>query len=67
MVFTPDKCHFIALGDPNYICNLTCNGTTIECSKEEKLLGVTIDDKITFTSYIGNIIMKTKQRLHAQK
>ena len=44
-----------------------CNGTTIESSKEEKVLGITSDDKLTFASYLGNIIKKPNQRLHAIK
>ena len=34
MVLNPDKCHFAVLSDSNCTCNLTCNGTTIESSKE---------------------------------
>ena len=46
-------------------CNRKCNGTTIKCSTEKKVLGVTIDDKLTFTSRLGNIIKKANQKLHA--
>ena len=52
MVLNPDKCHFMVLGDSNCTCNFTCNGTTIESSKEEKVLAITIDDKLTFTSHL---------------
>ena len=65
MVLNPDKCHFMVLGDSNCTCNFTCNGTTIESSKEEKVLGIGIDDKLTFTSHLGNIIKKANQKLHA--
>ena len=65
MVLNPDKCHFMVLGDSNCTCNFTCNGTTIESSKEEKVLRITIDDKLTFTSHLGNIIKKANQKLHA--
>lgn len=41
-----DKCHFMVLGDPNYTCNLKCNAKTMKCSKEEKVLDVTSDDKL---------------------
>ena len=58
MISNRDKCHLIALGDSNSTCNLTCNRTTRESSKEEKVLGITIDDKLAFTSYLGNIIKK---------
>ena len=64
MVLNPDKFHFMVLGDLNCTCNFTCNGT-IESSKEEKVLGITIDDKLTFTSHLGHIIKKANQKLHA--
>ena len=65
MVLNPDKSHFMVLGDSNFTCSFTCNRTTIETSKEEKVLGITIDDKLTFTSHLGNIIKKANQKLHA--
>ena len=45
--------------------NFTRNDATIESSKEENVLGITIDDKLTFTSHLGNIIKKANQKLHA--
>ena len=65
MVLNPDKCDFMVLGDSNCTCNFTCNGITIENSKEEKVLGIRIDDKLKFTSHLGNIIKKANQKLHA--
>ena len=64
MVLNPDKCHFMVLGNPNYNCSLTCDGTTVECRKEENVLGVIIDDKLTFASHLGNVIKKANQKLH---
>ena len=65
MVLNPGKCHFMVLGDSNCTYNFTCNGTTTESSKEEKVLGITIDDKLTFTSHLGSIIKKqTKSFFH---
>ena len=63
MVHNPNKSHFMALVDSNCTCNFARNGTTIECSKEEKVLDVTIDDKLTFTPHLGNIIKKSNQKL----
>ena len=63
MVTNPDKYHFMVLGDSNCTCNFTCNDTTIERSKEEKVLGITIDDKLlTFMSHLGNTIKKANQK-----
>ena len=49
---------------PNYIYILTCYGTTIECSKKYKVLGVTIEDKITSPQNFGNLIKKANKNLH---
>ena len=64
-VLNPDKCHFMVLSDSNCSYNFTCSGVTIENSKEEKVLGITINDKLTFTSQPGNIFKKAHQKLHA--
>ena len=64
MVLNPDECQFMVLSDLNYTRNLTCSCTTIECSKEERVLGKTIYDKLIFTSHVGNIIKKANQKLH---
>lgn len=60
IVRNPDKCHFTVLGEPKYIWNLPCNGRRIKYSKEEKVLGVTIDDKGTFSLHLGKIRKRTK-------
>ena len=65
MVLNPDKCHFMVVGDSYCTYNFTCNDATIESSKEENFLGIKIDDKLTFTSHLGNIIKKANQKLHA--
>ena len=54
MVLNPDKCHFMVLGGSNCTFIFTRNGTTIESSKEEKVLDITIIDKLTSTSHLGN-------------
>ena len=55
----------MVLGDSNCTYSFECNGTTIESSTEQKVLGITIDDKLTFTLRLGNIIKKANQKLHA--
>ena len=45
--------------------SITCNGTRIESSKEEKVFSLIIDDKLTFTWHLGNIIKKPNQNFHA--
>ena len=39
--------------------------SAIESSNSEKLLGVTIDRKLSFDDYITNLCRKTSQKLHA--
>ena len=62
MVLNPNKCNFVVLGDSNCTYNFTCNGTTIESSKEEKVLGITIDHELTVKSHLGNIIKKASTK-----
>ena len=64
MILNPDECHFMVKGNSNCTCNFTCNTTTMECSKEEKVLGITIDHKLTSTPRLGTIIKKANQKLH---
>ena len=55
----------MVLGDPNYTYNLTFNRAIIECCKEDNVLGVKIDDKLTFTPHLRGIIKKATQKLYA--
>ena len=50
IVLNPNKCHSMVLGDYNCTYNFTCNSATIESSKEKKVLGITIDDKLTYVT-----------------
>ena len=52
MVLNAGKCHIMCLG--KYTENKTFNfkDTIMNNSNEEKILGVTIDNRLTFTSHI---------------
>ena len=65
MALNPVNCHFMVPGDSNCTCHSTCSGTAIESSKEEKVLGITIDDKLNLMSLLGKIIKKANQKRHA--
>ena len=39
--------------------------TIIKCSNDEKLLGVTIDNKLSFVKHINNMCDKASQKLNA--
>ena len=57
------KCHFfLSLYKPVMI---KIKGSTIESSYSEKLLGVTIDSKLSFDDHITILCRKTGQKLHA--
>ena len=64
LILNPDECHFMVIGDSNCTCNFTCNTTTTESSKEEKVLRITNDHELTFMPPLGTIIKKTNQKLH---
>ena len=56
MVLNPDKCSFILLGvDDELQTNLVCENETLKNSKQEKVLGVTIDNKLNFATHLSNI------------
>ena len=44
---------------------LNINHTQIKSSKEEKLLGITIDNKLTFQKHVNNLCNKVSQKLNA--
>ena len=45
--------------------NLFLDGNKTEKSQEAVLLGITIDDKLSFKTHIENICRKAKYKLHA--
>ena len=60
-----DKCKLIIFSNKNETASLCLNNKTIENSKSEKLLGITLDHKLTFNEHISNICNKATQKLHA--
>ena len=55
MVFNPDKCSFMLLGVHDDLQTiLVCANRTLKNSKQEKLLAVTIDNKLSFATYLIN-------------
>ena len=64
MVLNAGKCHIMCLG--KYTENKTFNfkDTIMNNSNEEKILGVTIDNRLTFTSHI-RLCKKDSQKISA--
>ena len=59
MVLNPDKCSYMLLGvDDELQTNLVCENETLKKGKQEKVLGVTIDNKLNFATHLSNITKK---------
>ena len=57
------KCHFFL--SPYKSVTIKIKESAIESSNSEKLLGVTIGNKLSFDDHITNLCRKTSQKLHA--
>ena len=56
MVLNHDKCSSMLLGVDNVLqTNLVCGNETLKNSKQEKVLGVTIDNTLNFATHLSNI------------
>ena len=60
----PDKFHLLVNGDSTNI-SVNVDGYQIVYSHKEILLGVTIDNKFSFTEHISRMCQKASQKLHA--
>ena len=66
MVLNPDKCSFMLLGvDDEFQTNLVCGNKTLKNSKQEKVLGVNIDNKLNFATHISNITKNANIKFNA--
>ena len=66
MVLIPDKCSFMLLGvDDKLQTNLVCENETLKNSKQEKVLGVTIDNKLNFATHLSSIIKNASIKFNA--
>ena len=63
MVWNPSKCHFMKLGFQDQNFDLHYENIVIENSSEEKLFGITREDKLNFECYIINICTVSNQKL----
>ena len=60
----PDKFHLL-LSEKDKSLAMKVGGFNIENSLDEKLLGVTIDNKLTFNPHVAKLCCKASQELHA--
>ena len=63
MKANPDKYHFLLTGKNELTLNI--NQFQIKSSKLEKLLGIAIDNKLTFEKHVTNLCNKVSQKLNA--
>ena len=69
MIANPGKFQIMFLGSKidNSKVTFAIENKQIKCKKEMKLLGITIDEKLTFTKHIANICSLKNNRLRALK
>ena len=66
MVLNPGKCHFMLFGvKENEQFDLICNDITLKHSSHEKIVGVTIGNKLSFDEHIINICKAANKKLNA--
>ena len=65
MVSNAVKCHFICLGNNTENENFLFNNNLMENSNEQKVLGLIIDNKLTFKSQINELYRKDSQKIEA--
>ena len=63
MKANPDKCHFLMSSDEDI--NLMIEDQAISNSKCQKLLGIKIDNKLSFNEHLDEICKKAGQKLNA--
>ena len=66
MVLNPDKYSSMLLGvDDEPQTNLVCENETLKNIKQEKVLGVTIENKLNFTTHLSNITKNVNIKFNA--
>ena len=58
-----DKCHLLII--TNEKRNIPVGGVKLQNIQNEKLLGVTIDNKLSFTKHVNKICVKANQKFIA--
>ena len=59
MALNPGKCHFMCLGKDTGNETFIFKSLVMKNSREQKILGVTIDNNLTFKSHIKNLYKKS--------
>ena len=66
MVLNPEKCHFMSLGNKSKTKfeSLVLDKITLSASASETLLGIIIDEKLTFNEHIKKLCKRTGQKIN---
>ena len=60
-----EKCDFMVFGDQSNDLTLRIETIPVVESREQKLLGITVDKKLTFKTHVESLCKKANQKLHA--
>ena len=63
IVVNAGKCHFMCVGKNTENESFTLKDSIMNNSKEEKILRVTIENRLTFNSHIRELRKKTLQKI----
>ena len=63
MILNADKCHFMCLGKDTENETFIFNNFIFNNDNEEKILGISIDNKLTFKSHIKFLCRKAAQKI----
>ena len=64
MILNPDKCYFLNLAFQHAQPNFSYDNITVINVSEEKILDITINNKLTFKRHLKNICKKANQKLN---
>ena len=65
MALNPDKCSFILLGvDDSLQTNLVFDDEILKNTKQKKVLGVALDNRLTFVTHLLNITKNTNKKFN---
>ena len=65
MTLNPGKCHYMVIGSRDLSHEIMLNDSKITSSNEKKLLGIFLDSKLNFESYIGSLCRNAGQKINA--
>ena len=65
MTLNPGKCHYMVISSRDLSHEIMLNDSKITSSNEKKLLGIFLDSKLNFESYIGSLCRNAGQKINA--